>query len=148
MTTPFDQIQEFITKYADDEFIDIEAGTSASAADIERLESDFGISFPEIYREYLSRFGTLEIGGIEFSGFSEAAYINPVSFRNSILENFAFSSELIPLENEEGDSYICIASDGGLFRWYPDGSPATDMNEKLDEYLLRCCQELIEDEGG
>lgn len=60
MTTPFDQIEEFISEYAGDEFIEVEAGTAASAADIKKLESNFGSPFPAIYREYLSKFGTLE----------------------------------------------------------------------------------------
>jgi hypothetical protein len=150
MFEQFDRILAYIDEYDGDDYVSIESGSPATEADVTRIADAFEIPLPASYREFLSTFGTLSIGGTEIAGSSAARYLDVVQVRDDILAYHAFPNDLIPIENEDGDSYVCVEANGQVVRWdvlHPQAAPF-QLNESLGEYLLRLCEELIEDEGG
>ncbi|MCA9175846.1 MAG: SMI1/KNR4 family protein [Planctomycetales bacterium] len=147
MSASIDRIREYIEDYDGDEFIVIEPGTPPDEAALEQIEAAFPFSLPAAYREYLLAFGALDIGGLEFVGAAESNYRNVVSVRDELSAAHGLPDQLIPLLNEEGDSFLCIRSDGQLARWHPARADVDVLDESLGEHLLRLCEELIEDEG-
>ena len=147
MTTPFEQIHAYILQFREDEFVHIEAGDPASDIAVAEIGEHFTFPLPSSFKNYLVRFGTLNIGGLEFGGSSTTGYLDVVRVRDDLVENFGFPNDLVPLLNEDGDSYVCIRSDNCLIRWYPGSSSVDELPEVLEEHLLRLCDELIEDEA-
>lgn len=147
----FQQILQYIEQYKDDDYIFIESGTAASEAQIAEIETQLGITLSQDFREYLATFGTLSIPPDEFAGFigaDDRHDLDVVKLRNELAEHFEFPLDLIPLLNEDGDSYVCLTSNGELIRWFPFGGKPFHIDESLGEFLLRLCEELIEDEAG
>ena len=147
MSDPFDQIRDYIDEYDGDDYVSIESGTPASEARLKAISGDLGLELPSEYHRFLSTFGTLDIGGNEFAGASDADYLDVVAMRNELVNQHGFPYDLIPLLNEDGDSYVCIGSDGYLVRWFPNDNAPFRFDESLGTYLLRLCEELIEDEA-
>ncbi len=148
MSDPFHQIRDYVDKYDGDEYVSIESGSPASEAKLETISGELGTELPLEYKRFLSTFGTLDIGGIEFAGASDAGYLDVVGMRNDLVTQHGFPGDLIPLLNEDGDSYVCIGTNGQLLRWFPSGNAPFRFDESLGDYLLRLCEELIEDEAG
>jgi hypothetical protein len=147
MSHPFDQIRDYIDEYDGDDYVSIESGSPASEARLKTISGDLGIELPSEYKRFLSTIGALDIGGIEFAGASDADYLDVVGMRNDLVNQHGFPNDLIPLLNEDGDSYVCVGSNGQLLRWFPNGNAPFLFDESLGAYLLRLCEELIEDEA-
>lgn len=146
MSSPFDQIRDYIDEYDGDDYVCIESGSPASQESLSAVAASLGLELPAEYKTFLATFGTLNIGGCEFAGASDADYLDVVQIRKELQTQHEFPSDLIPLLNEDGDSYVCIAPGGQLLRWFPTGEPYP-FDESLGAYLLRLCEELIEDEA-
>jgi len=58
---------------------EFECGKPASASDIADSESRLGLGFPEVYKEFLRRYGYASWFGSEILGISEDPYFNVVS---------------------------------------------------------------------
>lgn len=150
MSNQFDRILAYIDEYDGDDYVSIESGTPATDAVVTRIADAFAVTLPATYREFLSTFGTLSIGGIEIAGSSDARHLDVVQVRDDILAYHDFPNDLIPIIDEDGDSYVCVDANGQVVRWdllHPQAAPF-QLNESLGEHLLRLCEELIEDEGG
>ena len=146
MPPEYDRIREYIVQYDGDDYITIDRGGDASEAALQRVADAFPFPLPADYRDYLVSFGTLEVGGIEFAGVAGDSHLDVVNMRDDLVQYHDFPSTLIPIENQDGDSYVCIDADGVLHRWYP-GNTDDVLDESLPVYLLRHCDELIEDES-
>jgi len=146
VTDQFDRIRGYIERYDGDDYVSIESGTPASDGQIAAIVDAMNVTLPQDYRDFLSEFGTLEIGGIEVAGAAEG-HLEVVSMRDELMTQHSLPGDLIPVINEDGDSFVCIDLEGQLVRWQPGGG-SFGMDESLGDYLVRLCEELIEDEAG
>ena len=132
----------------------IELGKGASAAEVDRIETRLGLTLPGFYRDYLKSFGTITIGPEEFAGafgkLDSKDFRNVVAEKNRLAKKWQFPAHLIPVLNEDGDSYLCLDADTGkqdLVRWFPRTNKTTRTKDAFEKFLVRLCREMIEDEA-
>ena len=102
-------VEQFIDENSDD----CDPGTPATPEMIQRAEAILGVTFPDDYRQFLQRWGTLSIGPIEFYGISgrmpENAQIpNTVWYTLAKREEVGLPNNLVILVNNDGVEYHCI----------------------------------------
>jgi cell wall assembly regulator SMI1 len=87
-------------------------GTGASEAEIESAQQSLGVTFPLALREYLRRFGHLEVGHFELYGLGAELpkYLQLVAMTvtERIESGCALPHELIPILNDGGGNLYCI----------------------------------------
>ena len=65
-------------------------------------------------------------------------------------QEWGFPRNLVPVLDEEGDSYLCIdATAGGeeLVRWFPRSKQIHRTGRNFWSFLYQICCEMIEDAG-
>jgi antitoxin YobK len=90
-----------------------DSGNPASAELIDKAEQFLSVQFPEDYRKFLARWGTLDIGPIEFYGICGDDFVNSTvpdaiwyTQRKRLQVNLP--DELIVLCDDDGDVYFCL----------------------------------------
>lgn len=91
---------------------DVVMGTGAGEADIENAQKSLGVAFPAELREYLRRFGHLEVGHFELYGLGAELpkYLQLVAMTVSerTESGCPLPHELVPLLNDGGGNLYCI----------------------------------------
>jgi hypothetical protein len=108
MATALD-IEDFIKTHS--ELCD--AGVPADKNRIDAAEKFLGIRFPEEYREFLQRWGTLAIGPFEIYGiagdnFESSSIPNGIWYTKRKRVQLALPPELIVLYDSNGDELYCL----------------------------------------
>ena len=149
------EIQKEISKLARKHPDLIELGNGASAPQLVKLEQRLGATLPAFYRNYLKGFGVIAIGSEEFFGFvgkvGSRDFRNVVAAKSDLAKRWQLPENLIPVLDEEGDSYLCLDFATGkddLLRWFPRSKKSISTGQGFFQFLLQLCQEIIEDEGG
>lgn len=109
MATLYD-VEQFIERNSD---ICRAGQQPASPELIDKAERFLDVRFPDDYREFLKRWGTLSIGPFEFYGLCGDDFINSsvpdaIWFTNLERKNQGFPKELVVFYNDEGDEYYCL----------------------------------------
>lgn len=132
----------------------IELGKGASAAEVDRIETRLGLTLPGFYRDYLKSFGTITIGPDEFAGafgkLDSKDFRNVVAEKTRLAKKWQFPAHLIPVLDEDGDSYLCLDANTGkqdLVRWFPRTNKTERTKDTFEKFLVRICREMIEDEA-
>lgn len=133
----------------------IEMGKGASAADVDQIAERLRVKLPKFYRKYLETFGTLTIGPDEFVGafgkVSSKDFRNVVAEKNRLSKKWQLPENLIPVLDEDGDSYLCLDASTGkheLVRWFPRQNTSKRTRDTFEKFLVRLCREIIEDEAA
>lgn len=106
---------------------DCKAGGGASSQAVADAQAALGVAFPRSLREYLLRFGWLELADREFFGLGEGVprFLDLVRLTASerAEAGSSLSTSLIPLLNDGGGNLYCIvaradsAEDGTIVLW-------------------------------
>jgi len=83
----------------------------ASDEKIHAAESMLGVVFSPSYKEYLKKYGAMEVGTCSFAGLteSEAGSIGDVvAFTKYARKSFGLPARYIALNFEDGDAFLCI----------------------------------------
>jgi cell wall assembly regulator SMI1 len=98
---------------------------------VDTAERELGVTFPPDLKQYLARFGHIEVGHLEFFGLGDQIpdYLNLV--RVTTIERTEsgcpLPSDLVPLLNDGGGNLYCIAAGGSrsgqVLFWDHDAGP-------------------------
>ncbi len=102
-------VERFVSDHPDR----CELGEPASEELIQRAEEFLGLHFPPDYRKFLSRFGTLAYGPLEFYGITRDNNFVSSSVPNAIwytgvLRQRDLPPALVILYDNNGDEYYCL----------------------------------------
>lgn len=131
----------------------VETGTGASEQTISEAERMIGASFPESLRDYLSRWGTLAAGPLEFYGIPDnrldlSKIPDAVWFTLQKRQQLDLPENFMVLLNNDGDEYHCInLTTGAIEVW--STQTRTVVGPKGDDlfgYLVREMNSILEDE--
>ncbi len=108
MTTQKD-IEDFVEK---NQSI-CDAGRPASDELIDRAERFLDVRFPEDYRAFLRRWGTLAIGPLEFYGICNEDFVNSsvpnaIWYTQQLRQQVGLPKALVILYDNNGDEYYCL----------------------------------------
>lgn len=91
---------------------DVVIGTGASDVDIDNAQRSLGVTFPDSLREYVGRFGHLELGHFELYGFGSELpnYLQLVAMTLAERTEYGcpLPHEFVPLLNDGGGNLYCI----------------------------------------
>jgi len=91
---------------------DVAIGTGAREVDIEDAERSLGVTFPDALRQYLRRFGHLELGHFELYGLGPSLprflQLVPMTVSERTESGCPLPHELVPILNDGGGSLYCI----------------------------------------
>jgi cell wall assembly regulator SMI1 len=91
---------------------DVLIGTGAAEADIDSAERSLGVRFPDAFREYLRRFGHLELGHFELYGLGSdlPKYLQLVAMTvtERTESGCPLPHELVPLLNDGAGNLYCV----------------------------------------
>lgn len=109
--------------------------TGASEELIAEAERQLNLSFPEDYKEYLSKFGAISFGSTELTGLNIDSYANVVSVTlKEAQRNKSFPKGAIVLENTGVEGLLILQqSDGEVYEWQNGKKGASFKG--LKEYL-------------
>jgi cell wall assembly regulator SMI1 len=116
---------------------DVAIGTGAPEVDIENAERSLGVTFPDALREYLRRFGHLELGHFELYGLGSKLpkYLQLVAMTVSerTESGCPLRHELVPILNDGGGNLYCIDTHppdaGRVVFWDHTEGPDQDPEE-------------------
>jgi cell wall assembly regulator SMI1 len=93
---------------------DVVIGRAASEAEIDGAQQALGVTFPQALREYLLRFGHLELGHFELYGLGTELpkYLQLVAMTvtERIESGCPLPHEFIPILNDGGGNLYCIGT--------------------------------------
>ena len=130
----------------------IELGKGANAAEVTGSKSDWD----SLCRAFIATksFGTITIGPDEFAGafgkLDSKDFRNVVAEKTRLAKKWQFPAHLIPVLDEDGDSYLCLDANTGkqdLVRWFPRTNKTERTKDTFEKFLVRICREMIEDEA-
>ena len=99
-----------------------DTGHPSSPDLIHEAENFLGLKFPKDYQDFLSRWGTLAIGPLEFYGitgrdFESSSVPNAIWFTKKKRDGMGLPNQLIILCDNNGDEYYCLdTSDPSMSR--------------------------------
>lgn len=101
-----------VERYMDEHEDVCDVGTPASEELINKAERFLQVTFPQDYRDFLSRWGTLGIGPLEYYGiigddFESSSAPDAIWYTNRKRQTAGLPHELIVL-NDSGDSLYCL----------------------------------------
>lgn len=148
MTSAFNDIDDLLTEYED--MADV--GHPQSATKIEEAESRLGVRFPETYKEFLKKWGTISFGPKEYLGIGSGTSQDAVEFTLKKRKAVGLPDNLVIVCDNEGDEYICLdtsnLNDQGecpVIGWdVPTSQPSRKKSDRFDEYLLQDIKDFIE----
>jgi cell wall assembly regulator SMI1 len=132
---------------------DATIGAGCEESLVHMAERSLGVAFPSDLRDYLRRFGHLELGHFELFGLGDALpeYLNLVKVTESERTETGcpLRDDLVPLLNDGGGNLYCIgttgAEAGSVFFWDhergPDQAPDT-VAPSLTDWLAELLREL------
>ncbi len=120
-------------------FFDI--GTPASREYVSAAEEFLGVEFPESFVEYLTTWGTIAEGPLEFYGiagtdFRNGRVPNGIWFTQLKRGQVGLPKSLVIVLNNEGDEYYCVDTDdpgGRVVVW--DVCSQTIISQKAENIL-------------
>lgn len=107
----------------------------ANESEIEKIEYELGISFPNSYKTFAKSYLSIGLRGIQFLPLSSSEPMYLLSELNNARNYFDLPNHLIPFINDN-DDYYCFdlnsnSSDYKIVYWSHNGS----TNEKWDNFL-------------
>ena len=86
---------------------------------IREAERQLGLSFPDEYKKYLSKYGAVSFGNTELTGLNIDAYANVVSVTlKEIQRNSSFPKDSIVLENTGNEGILILLDEkGNVYEW-------------------------------
>lgn len=95
-----------------------DTGTPASTELIEKAERFLGLKFDEPFRKYLSTWGTVSFGPLEFYGLTDSNFENgcipnAVWFTVTNRKQVGLPHQLIAIFDNDGDEFYCIDNNSG-----------------------------------
>ena len=135
---------------------DVVIGTGADEAEVEKAERSLGVAFPDALREYLRRFGHLDLGHFELYGLGSELpkYLQlvPMTLTERTESGCPLPHELVPLLNNGGGNLYCIDTcvpeAGRVVLWdhtLGTGQEPEQLSGSLPEWLAELLGDL--DEG-
>jgi hypothetical protein len=132
---------------------DVVIGTGIDEGAVAAAEQALGLIFPSTLREYLMRFGHLEVGHFEMFGLGAhlPLYLNLVNMTQSerTESGCPLPIELVPLLNDGGGNLYCIGvskeTAGRIFYWDHTGGPKQELEEyasTLPAWILGLLEKL------
>jgi len=97
-----DEIDELLRLYPDL----VDTGEPQPRDAVGAAEMQLNVTFPEDFREYLSRWGWLAFGPNEYFGLG--TQLNDVVRHNVNLRERGLSPDLLAVASHEGDEFVCI----------------------------------------
>jgi hypothetical protein len=109
-----DDVQRFV----EDNHEICDAGRPASLELVDKAEQFLGVQFPDDYRAFLERWGTLAIGPLEFYGitgdaFESSSVPNAIWFTSVKRKQLGLPNELVILYDNNGVEYYCLDTRDG-----------------------------------
>lgn len=116
---------------------DVVIGPGIDAGAVAAAEQALGVVFPSTLREYLMRFGHLEVGHFEMFGLGAhlPLYLDLVNVTRGerSASGCPLPNDLIPLLNNGGGDLYCIGTSeeaaGKIFYWDHTGGPKQEPEE-------------------
>jgi len=104
-------LDDLIRKNIDDGS-EIEFSGPVDDAKIREAESALGVTFPPSYRDYLRRYGAMEVDGRSFGGLSAAAAVGSVgdvvAFTRHARADHGLPVRYVAIDFQDGDAFLCI----------------------------------------
>lgn len=142
-------IENFIKQHA--ELCDI--GRAAADERIDAAERFLQVRFPQEYREFLRRWGTLAIGPLEFYGiagdsFGSSSVPNGIWYTQRKRHELGLPTELVVLYDNNGDELHCLETgvpDGArVVVWDVASRRITSVRApSLFEYILDAAADVV-----
>jgi cell wall assembly regulator SMI1 len=137
---------------------DVTMGTGCDEKVVHHAERALGVTFPSGLRDYLIRFGHLELGHFEMFGLGEDLpdYLDLVKMTRSERTETGcpVRSDLVPLLNDGGGNLYCIgttgAAAGTIFFWDHERGPGQEparCASSLTEWVVELLGDLDGKEG-
>ncbi|WP_437876215.1 SMI1/KNR4 family protein [Sorangium sp. So ce513] len=137
---------------------DVVMGTGCDESLVSYAERALGVTFPSALRDYLIRFGHLELGHFEMFGLGEDLpdYLDLVKMTRSERTDTGcpIRSDLVPLLNDGGGNLYCIgttgAAAGSVFFWDHERGPGQEPDKcasSLTEWVVELLGDLDGNEG-
>lgn len=132
---------------------DAVVGEGAPNEAIDLAEDQLGVTFPRDFREYLKRFGHVEVGHLELFGLGDGipSYLDIVQVTTSERNEAGcpLPKHLIPVMNDGAGNLYCVLAAGegasGIVLWDheagPDQTPETCASS-LEAWFLSVVGEL------
>ena len=147
--TSLREIEQFVQEHSDISF----SGNPATDTLIDSAEKYLTVKFPETYRQFLKRWGTLSIGPLEFYGitgedFDASSVPNSIWYTKELRRQFNLPREFVILHDNNGCEYYMLDTNdrnGRVVVWDVPSRKVTSVKAmSLFDFILGEAKNFLE----